>query len=93
MIVSMMSVRIMCVAVHDRLVMVPMRVRTRIGHRWIVRSMRMLMVLVVDVRVCVIHRHVCVNVLMHFRHMQPYSQRHQRASNEQANRDRIAPDD
>ena len=75
-IVSMMNVRIMCVAVYHRLVMMSMRVRARIGHGWIVGSMRVLMMLVVDVRVCMIHRDVYVHVLVHLRNVQPYPQGH-----------------
>ena len=57
-IVSMVNIRIMRVAMHQRLMMMQMSVRMRISHRWILGAVHVLMMLIVNVRVCMIHRHV-----------------------------------
>ena len=68
-VVPMMNIRIVRVAVDYWLVMMPMRMRARVSHRWISGSVPMLMMLIVNVRVCMIHCHVRVNVLVPLRKM------------------------
>ena len=85
--VSMMRVREMGVGMGDRFMRVRMTVFSARHHGEI---MYMLMVLVVDVLMLMNQCLVGVLVLMAFRQMQPDTERHQQAGNQQGNRDGIA---
>ena len=74
------QVRIMRMAVNQRLVTVRMGMRCA---RWWRHIMVMLVVCVVPVPVLVLHRFMIVLVLMPFGKMQPQSQSHQAAGNHQ----------
>lgn len=65
--VTVVDVGIVHVRVGERGVTVTMGVRLRIRHRWIVRSVLMLMVLVMHVRMGVIHRLVRMLVFVALR--------------------------
>lgn len=81
MLVAVMQVRIMRMAVRERLVAVPVGVRLTRG---IVRAVRVLVVLVVDVAVRVLERRVVVLVLVPLAQMQVQADRHQDAGEHQA---------
>ncbi len=89
--VPVMNVRIVRVRVHHRLVPVRMRVRTRVAHGRIVRTMGVPVMLVVDVRMRVVHRFVRVLVGVPLGDVEPHAGRHQRTANHQSERQRIAP--
>ena len=86
-------VRIVSVRVNELLVTMAMRVRSRIGHRWIPRSMDVLMMLVVHVRMIVFHHFVPVLVLMPLADVQPDSNSHQRSRSQKRWRRVFVEDD
>ena len=71
---------------------VPVTVRLGIGHRRIVGSMLMLVVLVVDVGVRMFQRFVRVLVRMSFGEMEPNAKRHTRRAGGEQDRGPFAPD-
>src|ERR1700734_1255974 len=84
----MMQVRVVRMPVPQPVMPVP--VRMRLAHRPLVG---MLMMMVVDMAVLVLDRFVRVVVLMVFGQMQPEAERHQRAGDDQLNRDRLVQED
>ena len=68
-----MYVRIVRVAVHERLV----RVKVRVGFGAVPGVVRVLVVLVMHVRVPMFHELMRVLMDMGFRHMQPHARNHQ----------------
>jgi len=82
----MMDVRIVRVSVDKFLVPVPVRV-------WfagrVVRSMSVLMMFIVSVRVLVFHRLVPVFMLVTFSEMKPDTQRHEDGGGNEANGQRV----
>ena len=75
-------VRIVSVRVNELLVTMAMRMRSRVGHRWIARNMDVLMMLVVHMRMIMFHHLVPVLVLVPFADVQPDSDCHQRRRNQ-----------
>ena len=67
--VSMMNVWIVCVSVHERLVVVPMSMRDEISDRRIAGTMRVLVVCIVDMRVIVRHGFVAMLMNVALRHV------------------------
>jgi hypothetical protein len=82
-----MHVRHVLMAVDDR--SMPMFMGVGLARR-IVRSMRMLMMLVVGVRVGLSHWLVDVNVLVILAEVKPYPETHQGARADELQRDRLA---
>ena len=82
----MMQVRVVRVPMHQALVAVPMAVRLA---RWIGFSMRVSVVLVVDVAMVVLQRPVNMLVLVPLGQMQPETNGHECASAEQSKRQRL----
>ena len=76
----MVQIRIVRMRVRHRLVTVPVCVRRRIGHRRVIRTVRVPVVLVMHVRVRVFHRPMVMLVLMPFRQMEPDAERHERGT-------------
>ena len=87
MLVHMVHVRHVRMRVSHWAVLMEMRVRLA---RRVQRTVRMLMMRVVHMRVCVRHRLVNVLMLMAFGEMQPYPRRHERARDDELRRHRLA---
>src|ERR1700722_1166543 len=83
-----MKVRIVSMPVTERLMPVP--VRMRLGDHAFVR---VLMMGIVDMAVFVLDRLVRVVVAMVFGHMQPEAKSHQRAGEDELNRERLSEED
>lgn len=80
--VPMVDIRVVGMCVNYRVVPMRMRVRVRVDCRRITRTVHMLVMLVVHVRMRVLHRLVGVSMYMSFRNVQPYTERHQSASSD-----------
>lgn len=79
--------------VNEPWMLVPMAMWHRIGNRRIMRSVRMLMVPVMHVRMVVLRRTVGVFVYVPLRHMEPNTCPHERGSGNKFRSDRILPQD
>ena len=79
--VAVVQIGVVDVAVPHRFVAVPVRMRLA---RWVARSVRVAMVLVVDVPVFVLHRLVVVLMNMALGKVQPEPDGHQQAGQDKA---------
>jgi hypothetical protein len=91
--VSVVKIGIMRMCVHESLMTVRVRVRYTIGHRWIIGSMLMLMVIIVDVRVIVVHFFVDMLVFVAFCEMEPDSNDHAHGAGRKQQCRPFTPDD
>ena len=87
----MVNVRIVRVRVDELWMLVPVAMGHRIGNSRIMRSVRMLMVPVMHVRMVVLRRVVGVFVYVPLRYMEPNTDPHERGSGNESRCDRIVP--
>ncbi len=85
--VRVVHVRYVSMLVHDPLVAMPVRMRLA---GWIVRSMRVPMVLIVHVRMAMLHGFMDVFVLMALGQVQPDTEAHEQAGNDELQGDGLA---